>query len=112
MTGPLDNLRAQATEAEVVEVLKTIRDPELPISIWDMGLIYFFGCQCLWVIQDTEPLASHIHRNDKVIYYNRIGRCLEQTGPYRIHGPISTDYGTHVAFLLLKPPFVSVIHPL
>lgn len=40
MTGPLDNLRAQATEAEVVEVLKTIRDPELPVSIWDMGLIY------------------------------------------------------------------------
>ena len=40
MTGPLDNLRAQATEAEVVEVLKTIRDPELPINIWEMGLIY------------------------------------------------------------------------
>ncbi len=40
MTGPLDSLRAQATEAEVVEVLKTIRDPELPVSIWDMGLIY------------------------------------------------------------------------
>ncbi len=40
MTSPMDELRAQATEAEVVEVLKTIRDPELPISIWDMGLIY------------------------------------------------------------------------
>ncbi len=40
MNGPLDSLRAQATEAEVVEVLKTIRDPELPVSIWDMGLIY------------------------------------------------------------------------
>ena len=40
MTNPLDDLRAKATEAEVVEVLKTVRDPELPISIWDMGLIY------------------------------------------------------------------------
>ncbi len=40
MTGPLHNLRAQATEAEVVEVLKTIRDPELPVNIWEMGLIY------------------------------------------------------------------------
>ncbi len=38
--NPLDKLRSQATEAEVVEVLKTIRDPELPISIWEMGLIY------------------------------------------------------------------------
>ena len=40
MTNPLDHLRAQATEAEIVEVLKTIRDPELPVSIWDMGLVY------------------------------------------------------------------------
>jgi FeS assembly SUF system protein len=40
MTSPLDNLRAQATEAEIIEVLKTIRDPELPVSIWDMGLVY------------------------------------------------------------------------
>ena len=39
MTGPLDNLRAQATEAEVVEVLKTIRDPALPINICEMGLL-------------------------------------------------------------------------
>ncbi len=38
--NPLDRLRSQATEAEVVEVLKTIRDPELPISIWEMGLVY------------------------------------------------------------------------
>ena len=38
--NPLDQLRAQAAEAEIVEVLKTIRDPELPISIWEMGLIY------------------------------------------------------------------------
>jgi len=36
----MDNLRAQATEAEIIEVLKTIRDPELPVSIWDMGLVY------------------------------------------------------------------------
>jgi FeS assembly SUF system protein len=38
--SPLEKLRAQATEAQVVEILKTIRDPELPINIWEMGLIY------------------------------------------------------------------------
>ncbi|MHC4768058.1 MAG: metal-sulfur cluster assembly factor, partial [Planctomycetota bacterium] len=38
--SPAENLRAQATESEVIEVLKTIRDPELPINIYDMGLIY------------------------------------------------------------------------
>ncbi|MHC4614783.1 MAG: iron-sulfur cluster assembly protein, partial [Planctomycetota bacterium] len=26
--------------SEVIEVLKTVRDPELPINIYDMGLIY------------------------------------------------------------------------
>jgi FeS assembly SUF system protein len=38
--SPAENLRAQATESEVIEILKTIRDPELPINIYDMGLIY------------------------------------------------------------------------
>lgn len=29
-----------AIEAEVVEVLRTIYDPEIPVSIYDMGLVY------------------------------------------------------------------------
>lgn len=37
MNSPFDRL---ATEAAVIEVLRTIRDPELPINIYDMGLIY------------------------------------------------------------------------
>ncbi len=39
-SSPLDNLNAQATEAVVIEVLRTIYDPELPINIYEMGLIY------------------------------------------------------------------------
>ncbi len=39
-SSPLDNLNAQATQAAVIEVLRTIRDPELPINIYEMGLIY------------------------------------------------------------------------
>lgn len=38
--SPFDNLNAKATEALIVEVLKTIYDPELPVSIYDLGLIY------------------------------------------------------------------------
>ena len=38
--SPLDNLNAQATEALIVEVLRTIFDPELPVNIYDLGLIY------------------------------------------------------------------------
>lgn len=38
--SPLDRIRTQAMEASIIEVLKTISDPELPINIYDMGLIY------------------------------------------------------------------------
>ena len=38
--SPLDDLNAEATRALVTEVLRTIRDPELPVSIYDMGLVY------------------------------------------------------------------------
>ena len=38
--SPAENLRAQATKSEVIEVLKTVRDPELPVNIYEMGLIY------------------------------------------------------------------------
>lgn len=30
----------QATEARIVEVLKSIFDPEIPVNIYDLGLIY------------------------------------------------------------------------
>ena len=38
--SPLDNLNAKATEALIVEVLRTIFDPELPVNIYELGLIY------------------------------------------------------------------------
>src|SRR3546814_18596055 len=31
---------AAATEAEVIEALKTVYDPEIPVNIYDLGLIY------------------------------------------------------------------------
>ena len=39
-SSPLDDINRADTEALIIEVLKTIRDPELPMSIYDMGLIY------------------------------------------------------------------------
>ena len=38
--SPIDRLKAQTTEAMIVEVLRTIYDPEIPVNIYDMGLIY------------------------------------------------------------------------
>lgn len=31
---------AVLTKENVIEVLKTIYDPEIPVNIWDLGLIY------------------------------------------------------------------------
>ena len=35
-----DNPAAPVTEETVVEVLRTVYDPEIPVSIYDLGLIY------------------------------------------------------------------------
>jgi len=35
-----DNPAAPVTEETVVEVLRTVYDPEIPVSIYDLGMIY------------------------------------------------------------------------
>jgi len=37
---PLAEGTPVASEAEVVEALKTVHDPEIPVNIYDLGLIY------------------------------------------------------------------------
>ena len=38
--SPIDKLNAQTIEAQVIEVLRTVYDPEIPVSIYELGLIY------------------------------------------------------------------------
>lgn len=38
--SPVDQIKAQAIESAVVEVLRTCFDPEIPVNIYDLGLIY------------------------------------------------------------------------
>jgi len=38
--SPIDQIQAQALEAQVLEVLKTCYDPEIPVDIYELGLIY------------------------------------------------------------------------
>lgn len=33
-------MKADMIEAEVIEVLRTVYDPEIPVNIYDLGLIY------------------------------------------------------------------------
>ena len=34
---------AAITREEVIEALKTVYDPEIPVNIWDLGLVYELG---------------------------------------------------------------------
>jgi FeS assembly SUF system protein len=39
-------------EAQMVEVMRTIYDPEIPVPIWDLGLIYG------WDVEETDAGAD------------------------------------------------------
>ena len=39
-TSQLDKLRADATRSAVIEAIRTCYDPEIPVNIYDLGLIY------------------------------------------------------------------------
>ncbi len=38
--SPVDRIQADVLRAQVIEVLRTIFDPEVPVNIYDLGLIY------------------------------------------------------------------------
>jgi FeS assembly SUF system protein len=38
--GPMDSAQTAALQGKVVEVLKTVYDPEIPVDIYELGLIY------------------------------------------------------------------------
>ena len=41
MTGsPIDKITTDMLESQVVEVLRTVYDPEIPVNIYDLGLVY------------------------------------------------------------------------
>lgn len=38
--APLDDPKGPADEQAVIEALKTVHDPEIPVNLYDLGLIY------------------------------------------------------------------------
>lgn len=38
--SPLSTIQKSLLEAEVVEQLRTVYDPEIPVNVYDLGLIY------------------------------------------------------------------------
>jgi FeS assembly SUF system protein len=43
---------------QVIEILKTIFDPEIPVNIWDLGLIYAVDCTPENVVTVIYTLTS------------------------------------------------------
>jgi FeS assembly SUF system protein len=40
MSAPTETQSPEQIRASVVDVLKTVYDPEIPVDIWELGLIY------------------------------------------------------------------------
>jgi FeS assembly SUF system protein len=40
LPNPIDEIKARDLESQIVEVLRTVYDPEIPVNIYEMGLIY------------------------------------------------------------------------
>jgi FeS assembly SUF system protein len=43
--SPIDQIKARVIEAQVIEVLRTVYDPEIPVNIYELGLVYTIEVQ-------------------------------------------------------------------
>lgn len=39
-SGELNSIQAALLESEVIEAIRTVYDPEIPVNVYDLGLIY------------------------------------------------------------------------
>ena len=58
LTNPIDDIKSKDLEASIVEVLRTVYDPEIPVNIYEMGLIYNVGTTADGVVDIKMTLTS------------------------------------------------------
>lgn len=56
--SPIDHIQTKALEASVIEVLRTCYDPEIPVSIYEMGLVYGVDVRPEGVVHIRMTLTS------------------------------------------------------
>ena len=56
--SPVDKLTAQALQAQIVEVVQTVYDPEIPVNIYELGLIYNIDVSADGVVDVKMTLTS------------------------------------------------------
>ena len=49
---------APADEAQVIAALKTVKDPEIPVNIYDLGLIYGVACRATGDVEISMSLTA------------------------------------------------------
>ena len=57
-TGPQQELSGDDLKARVIEVLKTCYDPEIPVNIWELGLVYALEVSSAGEVQVQMTLTS------------------------------------------------------
>ncbi|MGB0714424.1 MAG: DUF59 domain-containing protein [Phycisphaerae bacterium] len=66
-SGPINEIQRKAMESSIVETLKTIYDPEIPVNIYDLGLIYEIEVEedssvaiCMTLTSPACPVAGSL----------------------------------------------------
>jgi FeS assembly SUF system protein len=54
----MDATQGNSLEDEVIKALRTVYDPEIPVNIYDLGLIYKIGVDADNVVQIQMTLTS------------------------------------------------------
>ncbi len=56
--SPVDKLAAQALESQIIEVIQTVYDPEIPVNIYELGLIYAVEVSANGIVDVKMTLTS------------------------------------------------------
>ena len=54
----MENMNSLVIEAQVIEALRTIFDPEIPVNIYDLGLIYDVKVDAVGAVEIRMTLTS------------------------------------------------------
>ncbi len=57
-SSPIDRIKAQALKAQIIEVLRTCYDPEIPVDIYALGLIYDVDVEAAGTVRIQMTLTS------------------------------------------------------
>ena len=56
--SPIEKIQVEAVRALIIEVIRTVHDPEIPVNIYEMGLIYDIDVNPAGVVDIKMTLTS------------------------------------------------------